>query len=372
MSTTASAPEPQPEDVQAMLAGVERHLAEVTPTDSALLPAPADDVAQVDAEADDEPEPVNEGGELEPYQVILPVVETRRIRDLQDEVAEAHQLYQLQADPTPLMVDTPKVRRRRKAAAEAARLHALNQDPVTLAYRDQKVRRLVTVMVMIAAVIALAASSIGVQGSVAEALKLREYTLPWWAAFGVEPALSLPLLATVAVQAYSAMRGQVVDRESPAGKKLFRTELLLLGLTLVLNCWPAVVGPEGFDFDALKLIVHALGPVAAVTAVWVLPTLWQVLSTLPTTTVHPPSVDLAGAGAYRGGTGPEYRENAPVQYTPRPPRLVDVSALAQIVRDKIEAGELAPEPGIHAIRKALSVGTDTARLVKKHLTGGAS
>lgn len=91
MSTTASAPEPQPEDVQAMLAGVERHLAEVTPTDS-LLPAPADDVAQVDAEADDEPEPVNEGGELEPYQVILPVVETRRIRDLQDEVAEAADL----------------------------------------------------------------------------------------------------------------------------------------------------------------------------------------------------------------------------------------------------------------------------------------
>jgi hypothetical protein len=281
-------------------------------------------------------------------------------------VAEAHALAGLQDDEVPLLLDTAKVRKRRKRAAEASRLHELALDPAALAYRDQKVRRTVTSMVMIAACIALLVSSIGVQSSVALALDLKDGTLGWWAAFGVEPALSLPLLAAVAVQAYSAMRGHVVDRKSPEGRKLFRTEALLLGLTLVLNCWPAFTADS---FDPLALIVHSLGPVAAVTSIWVLPTLWKVLADLPLphrpfTSPTGPVPDPAGKAL----TGPEYRANPPEASSagkPLPEQRIE--AVTAHIRHLIAAGTLPLYPSANAIHKAAHVGMDTARAVRDSL-----
>jgi hypothetical protein len=288
--------------------------------------------------------------------------ETKRVRELRAEVAEAHRVVELQDDPAPFLVDTPKVRKRRVRVAEAARLHALASDPSALAYRDQKMRRTVTTMVMSAASIALAVSSIGVQASVATALKLDEHGIGWWAAFGVEPALSLPLLAAVGVQAYSAMRGHVVDRKSPEGRKLFRTEALLLALTLVLNCWPAFAA-LGDHFDLLPLIVHSLGPVAAVTAIWVLPTLWSVLAALPV------AAGTGGTeGLIRANAAPESGE----EYTEHTPAGVGFQLLVAHARRMIATGELPASPGIHKIRRALGVGTDVARRVQDALVGGAS
>ncbi|MET8146359.1 hypothetical protein ABZU32_39135 [Sphaerisporangium sp. NPDC005288] len=305
MSNTTPVPAPEPDDVARGLAELELFVAGH---------APASNVAGVDQE---------EG-------------ETKRVRALRVRVAEAHRLLALQEDEAPLLLDTDKVRKRRARVIEAARLHELTQDPAALAYRDARVRRVTTVMTMTAACIALAVSSIGVQHSVAEGLALGEGSPTWWAAFGVEPALSLPLLATVGVQAYSAMRGRVVDRKSPAGKRLFWTETLLLGLTLVLNCWPAFAGLVALD--VLPLIVHSLGPVAAVVAVWTLPTLWSVLAVLP-----------SGAP-----TGPTYRANA---------------ALVARVRELIDAGELPQSPSATRIQRALRCGMDDARAVRDELAG---
>lgn len=323
MSVTFPAPEPTPEEVSRALAEIECHLRDQAPPASPSAPAwPA--VA----------EPVDTLGE------------TKRVRRLRGEVAEAHLLAELQDDEAPLLVDTPKVRKHRKRAAEAARLHELAGDPAAVAYRDAKVRRTVTVMVMVAACIALLVSSIGVQASVVAALELPRFSLGWWAAFGVEPALSLPLLAAVAVQAYSAMRGQVVDRKSAEGRKLFRAEALLLGLTLVLNCWPALAG----GFDVLSLIVHSLGPVAAVTAIWVLPALWSVLAALPVAGV---------AGAYAGGpTAPTYRGNG-----------ADAGPLVQRARALIERGELPAQPSASRLQRTLRCGMDAARAVRDVLAG---
>lgn len=297
----------------------------------------------------------------------LPVLsgETRRVQRLRLQVAEAHELARLQADEVPLLVESKKVRKRRTAVIEAARLYDLSQDPVALAYRDAKVRRITTVMLMAAAAIGLAVSSIGVQASVAKALKLPEHSLGWWAAFGVELGMSLPLLATVGVQAYSAMRGKVVDRKSEAGRKMFRAEALLLTLTLALNCWPAfVVG----SFDLLTLIVHSLGPIGAVVSVWVLPALWLVLEVLP--------VPEAGTGRTEGRTALQYRANASRQYSAPPARTkVDIDALTDQARALIAAGKLSADAGVHKFREALGCGSDTATKVKKALAaqaGGAA
>lgn len=307
-------PEPSPDDVSRGLAAVEAYVANRAPA-----PAPS----RV-------PDPAPVQGE------------TRRVRQLRTQVAEAHLLAELQDDDAPLLLDSPKVRRRRRAVVQAARLHELGQDPAALAYRDAKVRRVTTVMVMAAACVGLAVSAIGVQASVAKALELAEHTLGWWSAFGVEPALSLPLLAAVAVQAYSAMRGRVVDRKSQHGRKLFRTEALLLGLTLVLNCWPALTLD---DFDLLLLIVHGLGPVAAVTAVWVLPTLWAVLAVLPM--ADDPTATPTAA---------RYSVNRAAEDTHR-------RRLHTLIVD----GVLPAQPSATTIRKALGCRTETASLLRDEL-----
>ncbi|MFI6498716.1 hypothetical protein [Nonomuraea typhae] len=284
--------------------------------------------------------------------------ETERVQRQLKKTAEAHRLVELQADKTVLLVDSPKVVKHERRARQAARLHELAQDPVTLAYRDARMRRTVTLMVGIAAVIAFAVSSIGVQASVATAQQLTPGSLGWWAAYLVEAVLSLPLLAAVAVQAYSAMRGQVVDRgKGRPGRKLLWVEGLLLGLTLILNCWPALTAR---GFDLLTLIVHSLGPIAAVTAVWVLPALWAVLEALPVPT---PS----GTGGTGGGTAHAYRANAGLRYSPPPRPKADVPALIERARKLIEAGQLPAGAGIRKISQALGCGTDNARRVQRAL-----
>ncbi|RVX39131.1 hypothetical protein EDD27_1474 [Nonomuraea polychroma] len=381
MSVATPTPDREPfdDDIDRVLTEIERRLmfdqAPPLPEDRLDDDQPADLDAAADeadqAEDADDVDQADEAGDIVEDKIVLVESfesgETRLVRQLRRQVAEAHLLARLQADEAPLLIDTKKVRKRRLAAYEAARLHELAQDPVALAYRDAKVRRTVTVMVMAAAVIGLAVSSIGVQASVATALKLKQHTFAWWAAFGVEPALSLPLLAAVAVQAYSAMRGQVVDRKDKngPGRKMFRAEALLLGLTLLLNCWPAFIN----GFNLLTLVVHSLGPIAAVTAVWVLPALWSVLQVLP-------MPETPGPGRTDGRTGLQYRANASRQYSAPPPRpRVDIDALTDRARALIAAGKLSADAGVHKFRDALGCGSDTATKVKKALAaqaGGAA
>ncbi|GGL56553.1 hypothetical protein [Planomonospora parontospora] len=340
----ASAPTPDPDEVARGLAEIERYTAAHNPV--LLAPVPAV-VSPEDDDQDDEREDDQEDGE------------TDRVRALRAKVAEAHRLVELQADDAPLLVDTTKVRKRRRRVAEAARLYALSQDPTALAWQDARVRRITTVMSMSAAVIALGVSSIGVQASVVKGLDLNKETdaFGWWAAFGVEPILSLPLLAAVAVQAYAAMRGRPIDRKSPEGKKLFKAEALLLGLTLVLNCWPAI---KWGGFDLLPLIVHSLGPLGAVTAIWLLPTLWKILGALP-------APDL---------TGLTYRANAAPLTVPDPRsgkagKADELAPLVAQARCLIASGELPPYPSANRLRQALKCGMDDARDVRDVLKGDA-
>lgn len=334
MTATTPAPEPNPDEVARGLAELEQ-LANATPATNlpAVPPAPA-----------------------------VPVVgETKRVKRLRAEVTEAHMLAALQEDNTPLTIDSDKVRKRQRRVWEAARLYQLAQDPAELAYRDAKVRKVTTAMTLGAAGIALAVSSIGVQASVVTALNLESADLGYWAAYGVEAVMSLPLLAAVGVQAYSAIRGKVVDRKSPEGKRLFRVELALLGLTLTLNCWPAFK----LGFDPLGLIVHSLGPVAAVISVWVLPTLWKILSDLP--------VPLQSRAWSRGATRGSYRANALSESGGESGATDpdDIAQKAAHVRALIAAGVLPEEPGVEKIRRELRCATKTARAVRDELLGGA-
>ncbi|MFB9906284.1 hypothetical protein [Allokutzneria oryzae] len=327
-------PTPEPEDGRLMADEVEAWLAAHTPT---VEPEQARSVM-----------PKPRGGRQADGH-------TRDVADLAAELAEARRVHELLAEGDPrLSVPTPRVLRAQRAAHEALLLRQAAQSPALLALRDARVRLWTTVLAMTSALFGLAWSASGVRDSVMTALGIKPGEAGAWFAWAVEPSLSLTLLATVGVQAYAAMRGRPVDPASAAGKTLRRTETIALGLILALVCWPAFAGLFK-HFEVLPLLVHALGPIAAVVGVRTLPALWSILGCLPTP---------GTAGATPPPTALRTGQTAPA-----------VSAVvAQLVADArglIAAGQLPAQPSATRLQKVLRCGMDDARAVRDELSGGA-
>jgi hypothetical protein len=298
--------------------------------------------------ADQEPEPVDDNAtpELEVWP------ETKRVRDLRAEVAEAHKLLALQADQAALLVDTPRVRRRRKQGAEAAHLHALANQPALLAWQAARWRRALTVVAFVALTLALGWSTAGVQVFAAEGAQA--WQPRWVFAWLVEPFLSLALLTVVAARAYLGTRGQPV--ESPT---LRRIEWLFLGLTLGMNAWPHLPGVTD-RFTVSGLVLHILGPIVAVAIATALPIIWRAFADLDHGLPYSPT--------YPTSTSAEYRANTPLS-----PSATEGATQALVARalGMIKDGQLPPKPSATLLRKALGCGTDNAQKVRDALRGEA-
>ena len=315
---TTIVPAPDPDEVGRGLAALEAHVA-------AQAPAPVlADV--VDDEFDGQ---------------------TRRVRRLRAEVAEARLLADLQVDDTPLLLDSRKVRKRRRAAHEAARLHALAQDPAMRAWQAARMRRVLVVAAMVSLTLALAWSTAGVQAFAADGAPA--WSPAWLFAWLVEPFMSMALLVVVGARAYMGTRGQPIE-----SKTLTRIEWLFLGLTIGMNGWPYAPGVAE-QFSLSRLVLHLLGPVVAVAIVTALPIILAAFA------------GLDHGGPTGGPTAPTYRENAAGADGPS---RVEIGALADRARDLIDAGALPSQPSATAIRQALRCGTDTARQVRDELRGG--
>ncbi|GGS74193.1 hypothetical protein GCM10010156_36420 [Planobispora rosea] len=309
MSVTTPTPEPTPDDVSRGLVALERHLAEQASRPASRPPA-------------------------------IPS-ETRRVRQLRAEVAEAHALADLQDDDTPLTLDTPKVRKRRKAAHEAARLHALAQDPAMRAWQAARMRRLLVTMALISLTLALAWSTAGVQAFAAD--DAPAWSPAWIFAWLVEPFLSLALLVVVGARAYTATRNQPIT--APA---LIRIEWLFLALTVGMNAWPYLpLVAEEFSFS--RLVLHVLGPIVAVAIVTALPIILAAFTGLD----HGPLTGLT----YRANTGPQG---------------ADIATLTDRARRLIDNGELPAAPSARRIQRTLRCAMDAARAVRDALTEGES
>jgi len=316
-------PLPDPDEVRRGLAELERYAAAHAPAGR---------------EGEPEPEPIGEG-------------ETRRVRRLRRQVAEAHQLAELLADDTPLLLDTPRVRRYRRRAIEAARLHALAQDPAARAWQAARVRRLLVTVAMIALALALGWSTAGVQAFAAEGAD--PWSPRWVVAWFVEPFLSLALLVVVGARAYMGTRGQPIR-----SRTLTRIEWLFLALTLGMNAWPHLPWVAA-EFSLSALVLHILGPIVAVAIVTALPIILAAFS------------DLDHGGRERPLTAFPYRANAtPGRASGTSGGGADIDALAERAMRMVNTGELPPNPSAHRIRAALGIGMDTARAVRDRLAGG--
>ncbi|GAA3308592.1 conjugal transfer protein TraI [Nonomuraea dietziae] len=298
-------PEPTPEEVARGLAELERHVASQAPA----APSPAE----------------------------LPGA-TRRVLRLRAEVAEAHQLADLQADDTPLMLDTPKVRKRRKQAQEAARLHALAQDPQMRAWQAARMRRLLVSVAMVVLALSLAWSTAGVQQFAAEGAPA--WSPAWLFAWLVEPFMSLALLVVVGARAYMGTRGQPITN-----RILTRIEGLFLALTFGMNAWPHLPWslPEGETFTVGGVVLHIIGPTVAVAIVTALPIILAAFANLD----HGTRAPL---------TGLTYGGNAGVS-----------TALIERARTLIASGELPAEPSAYRLQRTLGCAMDDARAVRDAL-----
>ncbi|GIH63992.1 hypothetical protein [Microbispora siamensis] len=333
---------PEPEDISALISGAEAFLASQQPA-----PVPAASAA-VDGE-------------------------TKRVKALRAEVAEAALLEELQRDDTPLRLDTDRVRERRKKAHEAARLHELAQDPVMRAWQAARMRRVLVTASMVSLALALTWSTAGVQTFAAEGAAM--WSPAWIFAWFVEPFMSISLLVVVGAKAYMATRGRPIE-----SKTLTRIELLFLALTLGMNAWrhlPFVAD----EFSLSALVLHILGPVVAVAVVTALPIILAAFTELdhgtPKAAPAPsPSVGRKPVPAPRRPTPP----TASDQGSDTPPTVRPVTpsrgrSLAQHRADllaRIKAGEVDARPSAEAIRKALGCARATAVQLRDELAGGAA
>lgn len=287
--------------------------------------------------------------------------DTRRVRGLRAEVAEAHALLALQDDQAPLLVDTGRVRRALKRSNEAARLHALGQNPASRAWQAARVRLVLTVVALLALVGALAWSTTGVHHTLAA--DLVEHSAAWWGAWAVEPVISAILLVVVGAKAFLTTRGLSLNH-----RHLTVVEFSALGVTLTLNVWPYLPGVAQ-GFEPMTLLAHAIGPLVAVGAVTVLPIIWEGFARLDHTTTAPAP---AGPTARPETASPETATAPP----PPAPVIVDDAPDTPIVQARlsarasdllprlhaaIKAGDLPPAPSASAIRAYLRCGSEYAR-----------
>lgn len=337
--------EPSQEEIAAGLAQLEA-LAQPEPAPPAPLPALPEDDEPYDQDDDEEYAPL----------VPLDGGNTKRVRKLRAEVAESHQLADLQGDVTPLLLDTPKVRKRRKKAQEAARLHALSQDPTMRAYTAAKARRRVNTALTVALVLALSWSTAGVQVFASD--RAEPWSPSWVFAWLVEPFMSIALLAFVGARAFFATRGQPAEDVT-----LSRIERFFLILTLGMNAFPYlpfVAHPFRFPM----LVLHLIGPAVAYAVVTGWPRLLDRFATLDHGDTNEDPVTPLTVARYSGNAAPQQDHGKPFGGVRKG---LSEAAHRQRLHALIAAGQLPAQPSARAIQQSLGCRTEVASQLRDEL-----
>lgn len=144
-------------------------------------------------------------------------------------------------------------------AAEAARIRSLANHPDVIALRVEKVRSQVDTLMWVGIVLGLAFTMVNVQHFAASGAPA--WTLPWLAAWLLDPMVSLVLVAVLRAEQITA-RYQVAT-----GVWASRTKWFAFSATFVMNTWQSWA-----RLDLAGIVLHSVPPVlvlcAAETAPW--------------------------------------------------------------------------------------------------------
>ncbi|MET9002068.1 hypothetical protein [Amycolatopsis sp. NPDC004169] len=139
-------------------------------------------------------------------------------------------------------------------AAEAAEVRAYQTDPDVVALRIERVRRQVDWMCWSGIVLGLAFTMTNVQGFASSGT--RPGSLPWLAAWVLDPTVSLVLLAILRAEQVTA-RYQV-----RTGAWVRRAKWFTLAATYVMNTWTSFAAGE-----AAAIVLHSVPPLVVFVAV---------------------------------------------------------------------------------------------------------
>jgi hypothetical protein len=139
-------------------------------------------------------------------------------------------------------------------AAEAAEVRAYQTDPDVVALRIERVRRQVDWMCWSGIVLGLAFTMTNVQGFASAGTRV--WSLPWVAAWVLDPTVSLVLLAILRAEQVTA-RFQV-----RTGAWVRRAKWFTLAATYVMNTWTSFVAGE-----LASIVLHSVPPLVVFVAV---------------------------------------------------------------------------------------------------------
>ncbi|MFI5730338.1 hypothetical protein ACIA49_09485 [Kribbella sp. NPDC051587] len=163
----------------------------------------------------------------------------------------------------PAKISGSGVDRLRTAAAEASQVRALSTHPDVVALRVEKVRTQVDVLMWVGIVLGLAFTMVNVQAFAAQGAEPK--SLPWFAAWSLDPMVSLVLIAVLRAEQITA-RYQVFDNTSwTKDAKWYqrlgntdwikRTKWFAFVATYVMNTW-ASFGHK----DPAGIVLHSVPP----------------------------------------------------------------------------------------------------------------
>ena len=144
-----------------------------------------------------------------------------------------------------------RVERLAEHAAEAAAVRALTTDPDVIALRVEKIRAQVDGLLWTGIALGLAFTMVNVQTFAASGAA--RFTAAWWAAWLLDPMVSLVLLAVLRAEQVTA-RYQV-----PLTTAARRTKWLTFAATYVMNTWTSW-GLADRPFTAAGVVLHSVPP----------------------------------------------------------------------------------------------------------------
>ncbi|WP_350279312.1 hypothetical protein [Kribbella sp. HUAS MG21] len=136
----------------------------------------------------------------------------------------------------------------RESAAQASQVRALSTHPDVIALRVESIRTQVDVLMWVGIVLGLAFTMVNVQAFAAAGAA--SWSLPWLAAWLLDPMVSLVLIAVLRAEQITA-RYQVSDHTKWIG----RTKRFAFAATYAMNTWHSFV-----RLDVAGIVLHSVPP----------------------------------------------------------------------------------------------------------------
>jgi hypothetical protein len=195
----------------------------------------------------------------------------------------------------------------RQDAATAAQVRALSNHPDVIALRVEKVRSFVDTLVWVGIFLGLAFTMVNVQTFAAAGAAV--WSLPWLAAWLLDPMVSLVLVAVLRAEQITA-RYQVAT-----GVWAHRTKWFAFLATYVMNTWQSWIG-----LQVAGIVLHSVPPILVFLAAETAPVLRDRLTEAVTKAAAPVFTGQAPA-APENTTGP-VQESTPEPGTEQPAKPI--------------------------------------------------